>query len=102
MRRASCRIRFRFSEDTQLRFLIRTGTYVPLLLDESCLSANFGVNLCFHRHRNPFNDRVIASASEDGKVFLWEVPEDFTLHTDAEEITDVSPMFKLAGHSRYA
>ncbi|KAG5997171.1 hypothetical protein E4U54_002432, partial [Claviceps lovelessii] len=49
---------------------------------------------------NPFNDRVIASASEDGKVFLWEVPEDFTLHTDAEEITDVSPMFKLAGHSR--
>ncbi|KAK2600290.1 Coronin-like protein crn1 [Conoideocrella luteorostrata] len=49
---------------------------------------------------NPFNDRVIASASEDGKVFLWEVPEDFTLYTDAEEITDVSPVSKLAGHSR--
>ncbi|KAG6029016.1 Coronin-like protein crn1 [Claviceps citrina] len=39
---------------------------------------------------NPFNDRV----------FLWEVPEDFTLYTDAEEITDVSPVSKLAGHSR--
>ncbi|KAG5947014.1 hypothetical protein E4U53_006492 [Claviceps sorghi] len=49
---------------------------------------------------NPFNDRVIASASEDGKVFLWEVPQDFTLHTDAEEITDVSPVSKLTGHSR--
>ncbi|KAG5990966.1 Coronin-like protein crn1 [Claviceps spartinae] len=49
---------------------------------------------------NPFNDRVIASASEDGRVFLWEVPEGFTLHTDAEEITDVSPVSKLAGHSR--
>lgn len=54
-----------------------------------------------HVYRNPFNDRVIASASEDGKVFLWEVPENFTLYTDAEEITDVSPVSKLAGHSRY-
>ncbi|KAG5977562.1 Coronin-like protein crn1 [Claviceps digitariae] len=49
---------------------------------------------------NPFNDRVIASGSEDGKVFVWEVPEDFTLYTDAEEITDVFPVYKLAGHSR--
>ncbi|OAA38114.1 coronin-6 [Metarhizium rileyi] len=49
---------------------------------------------------NPFNDRIIASGSEDGKVFVWEVPRDFTLHTDAEDITDVSPVSKLAGHSR--
>ncbi|QUC18594.1 uncharacterized protein UV8b_02835 [Ustilaginoidea virens] len=49
---------------------------------------------------NPFNDRFIASASEDGKVFLWEVPENFTLYTDAEEVTDVSPVSKLSGHSR--
>ncbi|KAH8176156.1 type of WD40 repeat domain-containing protein [Sarocladium implicatum] len=49
---------------------------------------------------NPFNDRVIASASEDGKVFIWEVPEGFTLLTDAEEITDVAPISKLPGHSR--
>ncbi|KAK1462373.1 PH domain-containing protein [Colletotrichum melonis] len=49
---------------------------------------------------NPFNDRVIASGSEDGKVFLWQVPENFTLYTDADEPADVSPVSKLAGHSR--
>ncbi|KAM5351432.1 hypothetical protein ACJ41O_004155 [Fusarium nematophilum] len=49
---------------------------------------------------NPFNDNIIASASEDGKVFIWEVPQGFTLHTDAEEIVDVAPVTKLAGHSR--
>ncbi|KAL7935977.1 hypothetical protein V8C35DRAFT_246217 [Trichoderma chlorosporum] len=49
---------------------------------------------------NPFNDRIIASASEDGKVFIWEVPQDFTLYTDAEDIPDVSPVSKLGGHTR--
>ncbi|KAF4976681.1 hypothetical protein FZEAL_6680, partial [Fusarium zealandicum] len=49
---------------------------------------------------NPFNDNIIASASEDGKVFIWEVPQGFTLHTDAEEIIDIAPVSKLAGHSR--
>ncbi|KAK1769123.1 hypothetical protein QBC33DRAFT_342980 [Phialemonium atrogriseum] len=49
---------------------------------------------------NPFNDRIIASGSEDGKVFVWEVPRDFTLYTDAEEIEDVGPSAKLTGHSR--
>ncbi|KAL2195515.1 hypothetical protein P885DRAFT_79455 [Corynascus similis CBS 632.67] len=49
---------------------------------------------------NPHNDRIIASASDDGKVFIWEVPQGFTLYTDAEEITDVSPVSKLTGHSR--
>lgn len=45
---------------------------------------------------------MIASASDDGKVFIWEVPEGFTLYTDAEEIPDVAPVSKLGGHSRYA
>ncbi|KAK3301592.1 uncharacterized protein B0T15DRAFT_316948 [Chaetomium strumarium] len=49
---------------------------------------------------NPFNDRIIASASDDGKVFIWEVPKGFTLYTDAEEIPDVSPVSRLSGHSR--
>ncbi|KAH6998638.1 coronin-6 [Ilyonectria sp. MPI-CAGE-AT-0026] len=49
---------------------------------------------------NPFNDHIIASASEDGKVFIWEVPQGFTLHTDAEEIIDVAPISKLTGHTR--
>ncbi|KAJ6446498.1 peptidoglycan binding domain-containing protein [Purpureocillium lavendulum] len=49
---------------------------------------------------SPFNDSIVASASEDGKVFIWEVPDDFTLYTDAEEIVDVAPVSKLGGHSR--
>ncbi|KAI0122126.1 DUF1900-domain-containing protein [Daldinia grandis] len=49
---------------------------------------------------NPFNDRIIASASEDGKIMIWEVPQGFTLLTDAEEPPDVSPVSKLTGHSR--
>ena len=49
---------------------------------------------------NPFNDDIIASGSDDGKVFLWQVPEGFTLHTDADEPADVKPVGKLSGHSR--
>ncbi|POS87849.1 DUF1900-domain-containing protein [Erysiphe pulchra] len=49
---------------------------------------------------NPFNDHLIASGSDDGKVFLWQVPQDFTLYTDAEEPVDVAPYSKLSGHSR--
>ncbi|CAK7245463.1 MAG: Coronin-like protein crn1 [Sporothrix thermara] len=49
---------------------------------------------------HPFNDHVLASASDDGRVFVWHVPENFTLHTDADEIVDVAPSSKLQGHSR--
>ncbi|PQE10765.1 putative coronin protein [Rutstroemia sp. NJR-2017a BBW] len=49
---------------------------------------------------NPFNDRIIASGSDDGKVFIWQVPEGFTLYQDSEEPVDVAPVSKLAGHSR--
>ncbi|KAK3621624.1 Coronin-like protein crn1 [Elasticomyces elasticus] len=49
---------------------------------------------------NPFNDDIIASGSDDGKVFVWKVPEGFTLHTDADEPADVKPVGKLSGHSR--
>ncbi|KIW49871.1 hypothetical protein PV05_11511 [Exophiala xenobiotica] len=51
---------------------------------------------------NPFNDSLIASGSDDGKVFLWRVPDDFTLHLDvpADEVQDVSPVGKLSGHPK--
>ncbi|KAK5708289.1 Coronin-like protein crn1 [Elasticomyces elasticus] len=49
---------------------------------------------------NPFNDDIIASGSDDGKVFVWKVPDGFTLHTDADEPADVKPVGKLSGHSR--
>ncbi len=51
--------------------------------------------------RNPFNDRIIASGSDDGKVFVWQVPAGFSLYSDAEEPEDVAPISKLTGHSRY-
>ncbi|KAI9815186.1 MAG: Coronin-like protein crn1 [Phylliscum demangeonii] len=49
---------------------------------------------------SPFDDSFVASASDDGKVFLWRVPEGYTLRTEEEEPTDVSPTSKLTGHSR--
>ncbi|PYH96099.1 coronin-like protein crn1 [Aspergillus ellipticus CBS 707.79] len=51
---------------------------------------------------NPFNDDLIASGSDDGKVFLWRVPENFSLHADIDpdEIQDVAPVGKLAGHPK--
>lgn len=49
---------------------------------------------------NPFDDHLIASGSDDGKVFLWRVPQDFTLFSDAEGPVDVAPYCKLTGHSR--
>ncbi|KAL9058445.1 MAG: hypothetical protein Q9162_001740 [Coniocarpon cinnabarinum] len=51
---------------------------------------------------NPFHDDLLASASDDGKVALWKVPEDFTLKSKKkpDEIEDVSPVSKLAGHPR--
>ncbi|KAK9321203.1 hypothetical protein V1517DRAFT_327054 [Lipomyces orientalis] len=50
---------------------------------------------------NPFDDHVIASGSDDGKVGIWKVPEDFSVFTEqGEAITDVSPTAKLSGHTR--
>lgn len=50
---------------------------------------------------SPFNDDIIASGSDDGKVFLWKVPDGFSLRTDSEEPEDVQPVGKLSGHSRF-
>ena len=49
---------------------------------------------------NPFNDNIIASGSDDGKAFIWRVPQDFTLLIDGDDIPDVAPVAKLVGHSR--
>lgn len=49
---------------------------------------------------SPFNDDLIASGSDDGKVFLWKVPDNFSLRTDADEVEDVKPVGKLSGHAR--
>ncbi|KAJ5949320.1 hypothetical protein N7454_000904 [Penicillium verhagenii] len=51
---------------------------------------------------NPFNDDLIASGSDDGKIFLWRVPDDFTVRPDldADDIQDIAPVGKLSGHSK--
>ncbi|KPI39467.1 Coronin-like protein crn1 [Cyphellophora attinorum] len=51
---------------------------------------------------NPFNDSLVASGSDDGKVFLWRVPDGFTLRPDvpADQIEDVAPVGKLSGHPK--
>ena len=59
-----------------------------------------GVLTGLARCRNPFNDDIVASGSDDAKIFIWKVPKDFTLHHDTEEMPDVSPVAKLSGHSR--
>ncbi|CDM34328.1 hypothetical protein DTO013E5_2282 [Penicillium roqueforti] len=51
---------------------------------------------------NPFNDDLIASGSDDGKVFLWRVPENFTVRpeVEADDIQDLAPIGKLSGHPK--
>ncbi|KAK9369672.1 hypothetical protein V1509DRAFT_618765 [Lipomyces kononenkoae] len=50
---------------------------------------------------NPFDDHVIASGSEDGKVGIWKVPENYSVITEqGDSITDVQPVTKLSGHTR--
>ncbi|KAL4933331.1 coronin [Aspergillus undulatus] len=51
---------------------------------------------------NPFNDDLIASGSDDGRICLWRVPEGFTLSpdVDADDIEDVKPVGKLSGHPK--
>ncbi|KAI9773549.1 MAG: Coronin-like protein crn1 [Geoglossum simile] len=50
---------------------------------------------------NPFNDSLIASGSDDGKVFIWTVPKGFSLYTPKDvEPKDVAPVSKLTGHTR--
>ncbi|KAI4162167.1 MAG: hypothetical protein LQ342_004186 [Letrouitia transgressa] len=50
---------------------------------------------------NPFDDSLIASGSDDGKAFIWRVPDGFTLRTEEdEEPHDVGPIKQLSGHSR--
>lgn len=50
---------------------------------------------------SPFNDSLIASGSDDGKIFIWTVPENFSLLTDDEDgPKDVEPLSKLSGHQR--
>jgi WD40 repeat protein len=89
-RKVACLSRSLSLEDTLDRCWTQTG---------GCRSC--GSEYSADSVRNPFNDRVIASGSDDGKVFIWQVPQGFTLYSDDEEPNDVAPVSKLTGHSRY-
>jgi hypothetical protein len=78
-----------YSED----ILLLSWTLIGMWLDTNVRST--------HASRNPFDDHLLASASDDCKVFLWRVPENFTLNSDAEDPPDVAPVGRLTGHSRY-
>ncbi|KAL3461580.1 hypothetical protein BJX64DRAFT_260471 [Aspergillus heterothallicus] len=51
---------------------------------------------------NPFNDEIIASGSDDGRICIWKVPDEFTVTPDvhADDIQDIAPVSKLSGHPK--
>lgn len=53
---------------------------------------------------NPFNPQEIVSCSDDGKILLWEIPEDYSFHKYLDEndkIRDIiEPKKVLSGHTR--
>lgn len=52
---------------------------------------------------SPFNDHIVASGSDDGKIGIWEIPEDYGLHEYVDEEgnpKDLKPVRMLSGHSR--
>ncbi len=52
---------------------------------------------------SPFNDSLIASAGEDGKVAITSIPEDiFDLAWSGEEAPDLEPAHKINAHGRKA
>ncbi|CUM47138.1 uncharacterized protein AC631_02613 [Debaryomyces fabryi] len=53
---------------------------------------------------NPFNQQQIVSCSDDGKICLWEIPEDYSFHKyldESDNIKDITePVKVLSGHTR--
>ncbi|OWB50597.1 hypothetical protein B5S27_g2148 [[Candida] boidinii] len=52
---------------------------------------------------NPFNDRQLVSCSDDGKIAIWEIPENYSFHNgvdDEGEVKDIAPIAKLSGHTK--
>lgn len=53
---------------------------------------------------NPFNQQQIVSCSDDGKICVWEIPEDYSFHKyvdESDNIKDITePVKVLSGHTR--
>lgn len=54
---------------------------------------------------SPFDDSIVASAGEDGRVAITKIDEEILLEAwsgDSTEVRDLEPMYKFAGHGRKA
>lgn len=52
---------------------------------------------------DPFNDNRVASGSDDCKIGIWDIPNDYSFHNYVDEngdVTDIQPIKMLTGHSR--
>lgn len=52
---------------------------------------------------DPFNDHRLASGSDDSKIGIWEIPEDYSFRSYVDEngdVKDIEPVKKLSGHTR--
>lgn len=50
---------------------------------------------------DPFDDQRFVSCGEDGKIMIWDIPQDYTfIHNDPKKIQDVKPVGELVGHTR--
>ena len=52
---------------------------------------------------NPFNEQQVVSCSEDGKILLWDIPEDYSFHNYVDEddkVKELEPTKVLSGHTR--
>ena len=52
---------------------------------------------------DPFNDNRIASAAEDSKIVIWDIPSDYSFHNyldDDNQPKNISPTKILSGHTR--
>lgn len=52
---------------------------------------------------NPFNDNIIISGSDDAKIGIWKVPDDYSFHNYTDEhndVKDVAPVALYSGHKR--
>ncbi|KAI5949419.1 CRN1 [Candida jiufengensis] len=53
---------------------------------------------------NPFNEQEVASCSDDGKILIWTIPDDYSFHKyldEEEEVKDIiEPTKILEGHSK--
>lgn len=50
---------------------------------------------------DPFDQQRVLSSGEDGKILIWDIPQDYSyVNVDPENIVDVQPQGALVGHAR--